>query len=146
MKANDEPIVVEETYDASIETVWNAITNVELMRLWYFDNIPAFKAEVGFETQFNVKSGERDFLHLWKVIDVSPLERITYTWNFKGYPGDSFVVWELSRQSKSTRLRLTCNITKDFPGNIPEFKRESCIRGWEYFLKERLWAFLAQKL
>ncbi|MEW6412906.1 MAG: SRPBCC domain-containing protein [Candidatus Zixiibacteriota bacterium] len=145
MKASDEPIVVEETYEASIETVWEAITNVELMRQWYFDNIPAFRPEVGFETQFNVKSGERNFPHLWKVTDVSPLERIVYTWKFEGYQGDSFVVWELSRENKSTRLKLTCHITEDFPDGIPEFKRESCIAGWEYFLKQRLKDFLSKR-
>ncbi len=44
------------------------------MRKWYFENIPAFKPEVGFETQFNVQSEERNFLHKWKVTEVQPSE------------------------------------------------------------------------
>ncbi|UCG61251.1 MAG: SRPBCC domain-containing protein [Candidatus Zixiibacteriota bacterium] len=145
MKANEDPIVVEETYHAAIDTVWKAITDVKLMRQWYFDNIPEFKPEVGFETQFNVKSEDRNFLHLWKIIDAEPMKRIAYTWKFEGYPGDSFVVWELSRKNDSTRLRLTCIIKEDFPDDIPEFKRESCVAGWKYFLTERLKEFLSGK-
>jgi len=42
-------------------------------------------------------------------------------------------------------LTLTTQITEDFDDSIPEFKRESCIGGWNYFLKERLFNYLKQK-
>lgn len=29
--------------------------------------MPDFKPEVGFETEFNVRCEDRDFLHVWKV-------------------------------------------------------------------------------
>ena len=56
MRKSDKPIIVEQTFNTSIETVWNAITEVDQMRKWFFDNIPSFKPEVGFETQFDVQS------------------------------------------------------------------------------------------
>lgn len=34
----------EETYGAPLEKVWNAITDKDRMRQWYFD-IPDFKGE-----------------------------------------------------------------------------------------------------
>jgi uncharacterized protein YndB with AHSA1/START domain len=142
MKKNDEPIIVEQVFSAPIETVWTAITDIDHMRQWYFENIPAFKAEVGFETQFDVQSGERIFPHRWKITEVMPLKKIVYNWNFDGYPGDSFVVFELFKQNELTKLRLTLRVVETFPQDIPEFLRESCIGGWNFFLKERLKEFL----
>ena len=142
MKKNDEPIIVEQTFNASIDTVWNAITEIDQMHRWFFENIPSFKPEVGFETQFNVKSQNRDFLHMWKVTEVVPIKKITYNWRFKDYPGDSFVTFELSRQDDFTMLKLTVDVQESFPDDIPEFTRESCIAGWEFFIKERLKDYL----
>ena len=83
MRKDDEPIIIEHTFNVSIETIWNAITEIEQMRQWYFENIPSFKPEVGFETQFNVRSQDRNFLHMWKVTEVVPLKKITYNWKFE---------------------------------------------------------------
>ena len=145
MKASDGPIIVEQSFDAAATTVWQAITDIDQMRQWYFDNIPAFKPEVDFETQFNVQGGDRDFLHMWKVTEAMPLKRISYDWTFEGYPGDSFVTFELFEKGRSTTLRLTVTVREDFPDDIPEFKRESCVGGWEYFIKGRLKEYLEKK-
>jgi uncharacterized protein YndB with AHSA1/START domain len=142
MKKNDEPVVIEQTFNASVDTVWHAITRIDQMRRWYFENIPSFEPEAGFETRFSVQSGDRDFVHLWKVTEVVPLRRITYNWKYEGYPGDSVVVFELFEQDNRTRLRLTHRVRESFPGDIPEFKRESCVEGWTYFIKKSLKEFL----
>ena len=144
MKKEDEPVIVEQTYNASIDTVWSAITEIDQMRQWYFENIPSFKPEVGFETQFNVQSQGRDFLHLWKVTEVVPLKMIKTNWKFEGYPGDSFVVFELFKQDNMTKLRLTAQVQESFPEDIPEFKRESGLEGWTFFIKKSLREFLAK--
>jgi uncharacterized protein YndB with AHSA1/START domain len=144
MRKDEEPIVVEQIYDASIEAVWNALTQIDQMQQWYFENIPSFKPEVGFETQFNVRSQDRDFLHMWKVTEVVPLKMIKYNWKFEGYPGDSFVVFELSKQNNMTKLRLTHEVQESFPDDIPEFKRESGVAGWTFFIKQSLKEFLAK--
>jgi uncharacterized protein YndB with AHSA1/START domain len=112
------------------------------MRQWYFDNIPAFRAEVSFETQFKVHSGGRDFMHMWRVTEVVPLKRISYTWEYDAFSGEAVVSFELFDEGDSTRLRLTNSVLRDFPGDIPEFKRESCIAGWEYFIHGRLRDYL----
>ena len=138
MKASDHPIVVEQSFNATIDTVWRSITELDQMKQWYFENIPSFKPEVGFETSFNVRSGERNFMHRWRVTEVVPLKRISYDWKYDSYPGDSYVVFELSEQGGVTTLRLTATVSEDFPDDIPEFKRESCIAGWQYFIKDRL--------
>ena len=134
MKTTDEPIIVEQTFRNSVVDVWNAITEIGQMRQWFFENIPNFKTEVGFETQFNIKSGQRKFLHLWKVTEVTPLKKIKYNWKYQDYAGDSFVTFELFPENELTNLKLSIEIVENFPQDIPEFKRESCIREWTFFI------------
>jgi uncharacterized protein YndB with AHSA1/START domain len=142
MRKNEKPIVVEQSFNTSIENVWDAITDIKHMHLWYFENIPAFKPEVGFETKFNVQSRDRNFLHLWKLTEVVPHKKITYNWKYEAYPGDSFVTFELFQQNNQTTLKLTHRVEEDFPENIPEFTRESGLTGWTYFIKKSLKDFL----
>lgn len=142
MKRADQPIIVEETYNKPIQKVWEAITEPEQMRKWFFDNIPDFKPVVGFETEFDVSSGERVFPHQWKVTKVEPGRLIEYNWKYGGYEGDAYVTFELTKEGSSTRLMLTNTVVEDFQEDIPEFKRESCIGGWNYFIKERLKEYL----
>ena len=144
MRKDEEPIVAEETFDVPVETVWDAITKVDLMRQWYFDNIPAFEAEVGFETRFDVQSEGRNFLHIWRVKEAVPNRKLTYSWRFQEYPGDSDAVWELFEENGGTRLRLTIVVHEDFPDeDAPELRRDSCVAGWEYFINGRLKEYLA---
>jgi uncharacterized protein YndB with AHSA1/START domain len=142
MKKKDEPIVVEQTFDTPIDKVWKAITDPEHMRQWYFKDISSFKPEVGFETHFNVQSQERNFLHMWKIIKVDPMKKISYTWKYGGYPGDSFVEFELFKKENMTKLQLTYQVLEDFPEYIPEFKRESGLEGWQYLINESLKQYL----
>lgn len=142
MKASDGPIIVTQTFNKPIDLVWNSITKIDLMKQWFFDNIPEFEPSVGFETRFTVNSEERAFIHVWKIKEVIPHKLISYFWKYENFPGDSYVEFELSDINGITQLKLTVVIIKDFPDDIPEFKRESCVGGWNYFLKERLQNFI----
>ena len=142
MKSDEAPVIVEQDFGRSTSVVWNAITDVDEMRKWYFDNIPDFKAEVGFNTQFLVESGGRRFVHLWEVTEVETLNKVVYNWKFEGYPGDSYVSFEVSGDDESSQLRVTAEVQESFPRNIPEFTRESCMGGWTYFINQRLKAYL----
>lgn len=143
MKTSEPPISVTQTFEQSIETVWKAITEVSQMRQWFFDNIPAFEAEVGFQTKFNVKAPSRDFLHVWTLTEVIPKEKIVYNWKYENYKGDSCVTFELTPHATGTKLTVTTKVVEDFPDDIPEFERKSCFAGWNYFIKEQLLGFLS---
>jgi uncharacterized protein YndB with AHSA1/START domain len=145
MKKNDPPIIVEANYSTSIENVWAAITEPEKMQQWFFLNIETFKTEIGFETSFAVQSGEKTFTHLWKIKEAIPFKKLSYNWSYEEYSGDGYVVFEIFEKSGGTQLRLTNIITEDYPSDVPEFKRESCIGGWNYFLGEMLKGFLEKK-
>ncbi len=138
MKKSEPPVIVEHTLNANIEQVWSAITEIEHMTKCFFDNIPAFEPVTGFETQFSVKTKERKFPHLWKVIEVNRPDKISYNWRYDGYEGDSNVHFELFANIDKTLIRLTTEVIEDFLDDIPEFRRESCVGGWNYFIKGNL--------
>ncbi|MBI3220811.1 MAG: SRPBCC domain-containing protein [Bacteroidetes bacterium] len=138
----NEHIIVEQDYNASLDRVWIAITDSEQMKQWFFENINTFKAEVGFETQFDVQSHDKIYLHLWKVTEVQPRKKIIYNWKYGGYSGNSYVIWELSPGNNLTKLKLTHEGQETFPQDNPDFKRESCIEGWNFFICKRLKEFL----
>lgn len=145
MDINADPIVVEQTFIVSIAMVWNAITDKDQMRQWFFEAITDFEPEPGFETQFNVRYEERDFPHIWRVIEVVPEKRIAYGWRYGGSPGDSTVVWELSETPNGTKLVLTHTGHETFPQDDPAFSRESGQAGWDYIIRESLKAFLERQ-
>lgn len=142
MKVSDPPVVVEQVFNKPVEEVWKAITDRDQMVQWFFDNIPEFKATKGFSTQFNVQAPSRDFMHLWKVVEVIPLQKIVINWKYEDCKGDSYVIMEVEDMGATTRFTLTTQVIEDFNEDYPEFKRESCVAGWDYFIKENLSSFL----
>ncbi|MEL7498782.1 MAG: SRPBCC domain-containing protein [Planctomycetota bacterium] len=143
----NEPIVVESTIEASPERIWDALTNQSTMVQWYFEEIPAFQPSVGFETSFVIENDGRTFTHRWCVTQVIPRESISYTWRYDEYPtSDGSVTFELIPQTNRTLVRLTCEGIETFPDDVPEFHRDSCLAGWEYFIKDRLKSFFETPL
>jgi len=142
MKKQDEPIVVEGGFNTTIKNVWEAITILDEMKQWFFFNITSFEPIVGFETRFVVQVEDRIFPHLWKITEVIPLKKISYEWRFEGYSGIGSSSFELQEAGHQTKLRLTFKTLEKFPDNVPEFKRESGVAGWTYFIKESLKEYL----
>ena len=143
MKAS--PFVIEKTYNAPISKVWEALTVDEQMKQWYF-NLPGFKPEVGYEFAFfgGPDDGPK-YLHLCKVTDVVVGKKITYSWRYDGYPGNSFVTFELFEEGKKTRLKLTHEGIETLgPGN-PDFAKENFVQGWTGFIDTALKDFLEKE-
>jgi uncharacterized protein YndB with AHSA1/START domain len=130
-----EPVVVERTYNAPLSRVWSALTEVEKMRQWYFPMLTEFEPEVGFETSFDVKSGDKVFPHIWKVKEVIPNKKISYEWKFGGYPGDSVVSFELFDMNGQTKVVCTHTGIETFKGEIhPDLARHNFVQGWTHFI------------
>ncbi len=123
-----EAIVVERTFDAPVARVWKALTDVEQMRVWYFD-LKEFKPEVGFEFEFIVEHEGRKYHHLCRVTEVIPQRKIAYTWRYQGEEGDSLVTFELFAEGGKTRLKLTHEGLETFPAT-PSFARKNFETGW----------------
>lgn len=136
-----EPFVIERTYNAPIEKVWDAITDKDQMKQWYFD-IASFKPEVGFEFQFTAGTPEKSYLHLCKITEVIVGKKITYSWRFDGYEGNSFVTFELFAEGNTTRLKLTHEGLESFPADNPDLAKESFAKGWAHIIGTSLKEFL----
>lgn len=131
--------------NGSIGSVWDAITKPELMKLWYFENIPDFKPEVGFTTSFEMKSEERTFTATWSVTKVITKKIIECNWSYEEYEGLGSVIFQLTPVDNNTLFTVTNTGLETFPKDIPEFTEESCLAGWEYFIKSRLKDYVEKK-
>ncbi len=145
MSNPSDSIVVEQSFASSPEQVWNAITERDQMVNWFFDNIPDFRPEVGFETQFDVDTGERHFLHQWKILEAVPPQKIIYDWRYQDFPGAGKVTFEILEDSGGCRLRVTTDGIESFPQDVPEFSPEACEGGWKYFIQGCLKNYLESR-
>lgn len=142
---NTSPVVVERILKAPAARVWQAITDKEQMKQWYFD-IPAFIPEPGFEFQFygTGREGEQ-YLHHCRITEVIPEKKLSYSWRYEGYEGISQVTFELFAEGETTRLVLTHTGLHNFPAterNI--FARENFEAGWSHLVGTALPAFVTQ--
>jgi uncharacterized protein YndB with AHSA1/START domain len=138
-----EAVVVERTFNAPVTRVWKALTDVEQVRVWYFD-LKEFKPEVGFEFEFVVEHEGMKYHHLCKVTEVIPQKKLAYTWRYKGYEGNSLVTIELFAEGDKTRLKLTHEGLNNFP-KLPSFARNSFEAGWTEIIGSELKKFLEGK-
>jgi uncharacterized protein YndB with AHSA1/START domain len=139
---SNHPLVVERTLHAPAKAVWEALTDNEKLKQWYFQ-LPAFEATPGFE--FSFKAGEEGaaVVHHCKVTAAEPLKKLAYTWQYEGYAGNSEVTWELFPEGNKTTLRITHTGLDTFPAE-PMFSAARFSEGWNYILGTSLREFLAK--
>ena len=123
-----EAVVIERTFNAAVARVWEALTDADEMRVWYFD-LKEFKPEVGFEFEFTVEHEGTRYHHLCKITEVIPQKKIAYTWRYAGEEGESLVTFELFADGDKTRLKLTHEGLETFP-KLPAYARTNFEKGW----------------
>jgi len=136
-----QPFVIERTYNAPISKVWSAITDHNKMKEWYF-TLEDFKPEVGFKFTFEGGSKEKTYIHLCEVTEVIPEKKLTHSWVYKDYPGESYVTWELFDEGDKTRLKLTHTGLETFPQDNKDFAKESFTKGWTHITGTSLKEYL----
>ena len=86
--------------NTTVENVWNALTQPEEMRNWYFDisNFEATEGEIfDFVVSFTDEDGEHSFRHLFEILEAVPYEKLKHTWEHPGHSaGTSTLTWELA--------------------------------------------------
>src|SRR5213082_4029969 len=138
-----EAIEIERTFNAPVARVWQALTDIDQMRQWYFD-LKEFRPEVGFEFDFVVEHEGNSYHHLCKVTEVIPQKKIAYTWRYKGEPGNSLVTLELFGGGEKTRLKLTHEGIESFP-KTSAYARKNFEAGWTTIIDSELKQFLEGK-
>jgi uncharacterized protein YndB with AHSA1/START domain len=93
------------------ETVWEYLTNSELMELWLMKN--TFQPTVGADFQFRtnpIPSLDFDGIFYCRVLEIVPFKKLSYSWSSGPGEGritlDSIVVWKLEPTNKGTELFL----------------------------------------
>ena len=113
----------EWVYEQSPAEVWAYLTQPELIAKWLMPN--NFKLEPGHEFQLTTKpmpALQLDGIMHCKVMDIVPLERLSYTW--KGGSGDgvitldTLVEWTLIPYGSGTKLILKHSGFKEYNADI----------------------------
>lgn len=134
-------VIVEQEYYVTPGRLWSALTDADQIGQWYF-GLPGFKAEVGYEFQFTGGTEENQYLHRCRITEVIPEQKLSHTWRYEGYDGDSLVSFELSDVgADKTRLKLTHAGLETFPP-IPDFAAANFQQGWNQIIGTNLKEFV----
>jgi uncharacterized protein YndB with AHSA1/START domain len=131
----NDSIEMVQTYKAPLATVWKALTDVKLLKEWYFPQIKHFQPKIG--TAFEFTDDGSAYKKEWKVTNLKNNHLIAHSWKYKGYPGNSEVTFELSGSSEGTVLRLTHTGLASFPSD-PHFSYHRFEQGWKMILSQNL--------
>jgi uncharacterized protein YndB with AHSA1/START domain len=139
----NEPIIIEHTFNVPAIKVWKALTNRDQMAKWYFD-LKEFRPEIGFEFRFSGgPSPEKQYQHICVITEVEYCKKLTYSWRYDGYEGISHVTFELFAGGENqTRIKLTHTGLETFPATNPDFARHNFIAGWTDIIGRSLKEYL----
>ena len=140
-----KPVVVEKLYKAPVARVWQALTDKDQMKQWYFD-LDEFEPEVGFQFKFSGQGhkGER-YLHLCAITEIIPNKKLQYSWQYEGYAGYSLVTFQLDQMGGKTKLTLTHHGLETFPNDMDDFAWKSFNEGWNHIAGISLPEFLEKQ-
>jgi uncharacterized protein YndB with AHSA1/START domain len=131
----NQQIILEKIYDARVEKVWQALTDIVQMQQWFFPMMRNFEPKIGFSTQFDVRHNDKVYPHLITVTESIPDKTIAYTWRYGGYPGNSVVRFALEPIGDQTKLMFTQTFTESFEADIhPDFSNGNFRQGWTHFV------------
>ena len=136
-----QPLIKEVVVHTSLEKAWKAISDKDEMKEWYFD-IAEFRPEVGFEFTFEGRKDDKIYLHICKITEVIPLGKISYTWCYDGYPGESLVTFELFEEEGMVRVKLTHSGLENFGAENPDFAKKNFAERWDYIIAASLKNYL----
>ncbi|MDP1700201.1 MAG: SRPBCC domain-containing protein [Aestuariivirga sp.] len=142
VKSGTQEVVFDEVFPHTPAAIWRVLTTGELMNRWLMPQ-EGFAPVKGNHFTFRTKpDGEWDGVIRCEVLEVTPNERLVYTWKSghetkAGYVSrlDTVVTWTLTKNDGGTRLRL---VHSGFvmPKNISVFQNVS--EGWSKVIRKMI--------
>lgn len=135
-------VKVEAVFDATKSQVWEALTNTEIMKVWYFD-ISNFKLAVG--TEFSFYEGEKkEYLHEGEILKIEQNKVLQHTWKHpQQSKGSSIVTWEIEEiGDNKVKVSLSHEGLESFADGGPTFAPANYEMGWNAIVKTNLRNYL----
>lgn len=135
-------VKVEILFDASKLQVWEALTNSEIMKVWYFD-ISNFKLAVGSEFSF-YEGDKKEYLHEGEILKVEQNKVLQHTWKHpQQSKGSSIVTWEIEEiEENKVKVSLSHEGLQAFADAGPNFASANYEMGWNAIVKTNLRNYL----
>lgn len=132
-KMNDM-IVSSIIIKASAHEIWEALTERDNMKEWYFD-IPDFQLKVGATFNFYEPGDTKEFLHQCVVKEINPNKVFSHTWTHPDHSkGESIVTWMLDELEEGTLVTLTHSGIEGFANIGRDFTRKNYQLGWDGYM------------
>jgi uncharacterized protein YndB with AHSA1/START domain len=136
------PIIIEQKVNASAEKVWKALTDINEMKIWYFD-IPDFIPEEGAVFNFYEPGDEKKYHHQAEILEIIPEKKLKHTWFYPEFSDQKTIVtWELEPQGESTWIRLTHENIDGFNDLGENFSEKAFKEGWTQLTEQSLKRYL----
>ncbi len=137
-----ENVKISVKVNAPLDKVWNAITNKEQMKNWYFD-VPDFEPKIGNNFSFYGGDENEEYHHFCEIVDLIPNEKLKHSWTYPEISKEKTLVkWELKPENEGTIVTLTHKGLEAFEHLGENFKIHSFRKGWEDIVGKSLKEFV----
>ena len=127
-------IVSKITIKEPAEKIWQALTDKNQMKEWYFD-IPDFDLKTGAVFNFYEPGGKNDYHHRCVVKEIEPNRKFSHSWTHPGHSkGESLVTWLLNEKNGITEVVLQHEGIENFADAGAAFAPENYQAGWNGFM------------
>lgn len=135
-------VKVEAVFDATKSQVWEALTNTEIMKVWYFD-ISNFRLAVGSEFSF-YEGDKKEYLHEGEILKAEQNAVLQHTWKHpQQSKGSSIVTWEIEEtDNNKVKVTLSHEGLENFADAGPNFAPANYEMGWNAIVKTNLRNYL----
>lgn len=131
--ATDSTLMVKRVIDADPETLWEALTNQQIMQKWFFAVGEGWSAtvennpEVGGSYKIDMHSPKDTYSHEGVYKEIVPQEKIVFSWNSQAVT-DTVVTITLEEVDGGTEVKLV----HEFMPN--EEMKKNHTQGWTQIL------------
>ena len=135
-------VTLTKSFKAPISKVWQALTDKEAMKKWYF-HVKDFELKEGNVFTFYETEEGGKYIHRCEILQVKPETLFEHTWEHPSQSkGNSILRWELESKGDETQVTLTHSGLENFADAGPDFAPENYEFGWKSIVNVSLRNYL----